>query len=116
MNIGDKIKNLRREKNWSQAQLGLKIGIHEKHVSRYERGVSLPSTEALQKMANLFGVSIDYLLTEETKNMASTGIKDKELLAFFEEADKLGEEDKKIVKGVLDAILFKNRIQKLSQK
>lgn len=116
MTIGEKIRTLRRERNYSQAQLGAKIGVHEKHISRYERELSQPSAETLRKIADLFGVSTDYLLSEESKNTASTGIKDRQLLEYFEEADKLGEEDKKVIKGVLESILFKNRVQSLTKK
>jgi transcriptional regulator with XRE-family HTH domain len=110
MKIGEKIKKLRQDKNLSQADLGQIIGVHEKHISRYERGISQLSVENLRKMAEVFGVSVDYLIGEISDS--NVGAEDKELQSYFEEVNQLGEEDKKIIKGVLDAILFKAKMQR----
>lgn len=114
MNIGEKIKKLRQEKNVSQAVLGEIVGIHEKHISRYERGLSRPSTEVLRKMADFFGVSIDFLVDEG--DFCSENPTDNELLDYFEEANRLDDEDKNIIKGVLDAIIFKAKMKRLKNK
>lgn len=114
MSIGEKIKKLRQEKDVSQAELGEIVGVHEKHISRYERGISQPSAEILRKMADFFGVSIDFLVSED--NITFDNPKDNELLDYFEEANRLEEEDKNIIKGVLDAIIFKAKMKRLKNK
>jgi transcriptional regulator with XRE-family HTH domain len=114
MTIGEKIKKLRQDKNLSQADLGKIIGVHEKHISRYEREISQPSADNLRKMAELFCVSMDYLVGENISDVNSR--KDVELLDYFEEANRLEEEDKKIIKGVLDAVIFKAKMQRLAHK
>lgn len=114
MNIGEKIKKLRQEKNVSQAALGEIVGVHEKHISRYERGISRPSTEVLRKMAEFFGVSIDFLVGEGGFSFENPN--DNELLDYFEEANRLEDEDKNIIKGVLDAIIFKAKMKRLKNK
>ncbi len=111
MNIGEKIKKLRQEKNVSQAALGKAVGVHEKHISRYERGISRPSMETLRKMAGFFGVSIDFLVSEDISAIDNPN-RDNELFDYFEEANRLGEEDKNIIKGVLDAIIFKAKMKR----
>ncbi|MCK5069558.1 MAG: helix-turn-helix transcriptional regulator [Desulfocapsa sp.] len=51
MTIADRIKQLRQERQWTQAELAEKIGIKQKQISAYERGVNSPSTDFLIKIA-----------------------------------------------------------------
>lgn len=114
MAIKDKIKQLRQEKNWSQAQLGMKMGIHQKQVSAYERGRNIPSTEVLMKIADIFDVSLDYMASEAQGKPAKVNIKDKELLRRLEDIDKLSDKDKGTILEVLDTFIMKNRFQSLA--
>lgn len=58
------ITNLRKEKNWSQADLANKIDISQVMVGKYERGDAIPSIEVAKKIADAFEVSLDYLVGE----------------------------------------------------
>lgn len=60
--IGDVIKELRKERNLSQAALGLKIGVSQKAIDYWERGVNEPKASYIIKLADFFGVSADFLL------------------------------------------------------
>ena len=111
MNISEKIKKLRQEKGWSQTQLAQKLNTQSQNISRYERGVFTPSTEALAKFAEVFGVSVDYLLSDESEDAGAYKIKDKQLQRYFEEIDNLSEEDKNLAKGILEAILVKSKVK-----
>ena len=113
MKFSDKLKRLRQEKNWSQEKLAEKIGVKRLIIGRYERGQTNPSAEMLQKLSDIFGVSIDYLLSDESKNLAAVGIKDKSLLEYFEEVDRMGEKEKEAVKFFLDAVVLKYRMKEM---
>lgn len=114
MNISEKIRKLRQDKGWSQTQLAKKLNIPSQNVSRYERGVFAPSTEAMAKFAEVFGVSVDYLLSEELEDAGAYKIKDKQLQRYFEEADKLDEEDKNTIKSLIDAVLVRSKVKNLT--
>lgn len=114
MAIKERIKQLRQEKSWSQAQLGKKMGIHQKQVSAYERGRNVPSTEVLMKIADIFDVSLDYLASEAQGKPAKVNIKDKELLRRLEEVDQLSERDKGTIIEILDTFIMKNKFQSLA--
>lgn len=60
--IGNKIAELRRENNLSQKNFGEKLGVSQDTVSLWEKGKSLPATEYVIDIAQLFQLSTDELL------------------------------------------------------
>ena len=67
MTIGEKISALRREKGMSQDELSEKLDVSRQSVSKWESGKALPDSDKVLSLAELFGVSTDFLLrdTEE---------------------------------------------------
>lgn len=61
--IGKTIAALRKSKGWTQAELAEKLNVSDKAVSKWENEAGLPEISQLPAMANLFGVTIDYLMT-----------------------------------------------------
>lgn len=57
-----RIRELRKERCETQVQVAEALGIAESHYQVYERGASLPNLENAWKLADHFGVSIDYLV------------------------------------------------------
>ena len=56
------MKTLRKERGLTQIALQMKIGIEQSLLSKYENGERTPPTETLIRLADFYGVSIDYLL------------------------------------------------------
>lgn len=67
--IGEQLKKLRKEKKWSQRKVAELIGISRGNYAHYETNSKVPREDNLQKLADLFDVSTDYLLgrTDEHK-------------------------------------------------
>ena len=65
---GKLIAELRREKGLTQEELGRKIGVSNKTVSRWENGNYMPDIEALRLLAKEFSVSMEELLDGETES------------------------------------------------
>ena len=61
--IGIFIAQLRKEKNWSQAELGAKLGVTNKTVSRWECGNYLPDIALLLPLCQALGITINELLS-----------------------------------------------------
>lgn len=59
------LSELRKKKGWTQLELAEKLNYSDKAVSKWERGESLPDVTNLKQIADLFSVTVDYLLTEE---------------------------------------------------
>ncbi len=66
--IGHFICKLRTEKKWTQEDLANKLFVDRTMVSKWERGVYIPSTEVLLNMQSLFNVSINEILYGERKD------------------------------------------------
>lgn len=67
MNIGSRIQRLRKENNMTQENLADYLQISRQSISKWEANLSYPETEKLIKLAKLFNVSVDYLLTGNTE-------------------------------------------------
>ena len=62
--VANNLTTLRKQKHWSQAELAEKIHYSDKSVSKWERGEALPNVKVLMQLAELFGVSLEHLTTE----------------------------------------------------
>lgn len=60
--IGENIKYLRKEKGISQKELAVQIGVSQKAIDYWERGVNEPKASYIVSLANFFNVSADFLL------------------------------------------------------
>ena len=65
MKIGKFIAALRKEKNMTQEQLGEKLGVTNKTISRWENGNYMPDVEMLSLLSKEFGVSINEIISGE---------------------------------------------------
>ena len=61
--IGKTIAELRKAKGWTQIELAEKLQVSDKAVSKWEQEGGIPSVEFFPALAEVFGVSIDYLMT-----------------------------------------------------
>lgn len=111
MTMGDKIRLLRAEMNWSQKEVAEKIGADQAQISQYERGDSIPSIGLLKRIANVFNVTTDYLLFEENNQKASSKIRSKELLELFDLIEDIDSNDKKTLIEMMKIVIIKNRMQ-----
>lgn len=65
MVVGDRVKKLRKEKKISLTELAEQAGVAKSYLSSLERNLqSNPSIQFLEKIATVFGVSIDYFIVD----------------------------------------------------
>ena len=111
MSLAKKIVQLRKERNLTQKELASIVGVHFSHMSRYERGISLPSIDVVKKLAQMFHVSADYLLFDEGQATVHAHIADQELLQQFERISRMSEREKTAVKTILEAVILKHHLE-----
>jgi len=112
--LTEKLKKLRKEKKLTQSKLDEKLGFSNRYTSKIESGVK-PSMKTLKKLAEFFQVPIEYLIseTEEANNLAAVPIRNKELLEAFLDADRMDDEDQKVILSIIHAISMKNKMKAL---
>ena len=116
MTLGDKIRELRKERRWSQAEVAARVDVHVTHVNRLEKNRYSPSLELLKKLAKLFEVTTDYLLYESMENADSLNLKDKTLNEKMKMIDSLDDEDRSVIIGVIDAFITKQQMHNVLNK
>jgi len=103
--LGDKLKELREEKKLTQADLAKLLNISPSTIGMWEQNRRSPDNEALKKLADIFEVSIDYLLGRNNFRTSNT-----------ESEIKLTEKDKKDIQKDLKNIMDDYREQKDGSK
>lgn len=107
MGFSDRLAVLRRERKISQQSLADSVGVHVTQLRRYEAGTSQPTAEVLRNLARELRVSADALLFDPDERGP-----DDELRLHFEAVSRFDDEEKKVVKAVLEGLLIKHDAQK----
>lgn len=68
--IGRNIVSLRKSAGMTQADLAAKLNYSDKAVSKWERGEAIPDIETLRALADLFGITVDELISDRKKKKA----------------------------------------------
>lgn len=94
--IGERIKQLRSQRDISQIGLANQIGVSKSVISSYENNVHYPPYDILLKMARLFGVSTDYLLgASGNRSISVEGLTDTQIESVTAIINELREINKK---------------------
>jgi|BioPla2DNA2_1021312.scaffolds.fasta_scaffold213594_1 transcriptional regulator with XRE-family HTH domain len=117
MTLGQRLKKLRESKNLARDKFANIIGLTYWAVSKYETDDRFPDQETLIKIADFFGVSIDYLLgrtdNSQTNQRKITGPKinsqvSQDDLELVNRIKGLSGKDRKILETILGHMEYKN--------
>ncbi len=115
MAMDEKLRLLRQEKSWTQADLADEVSVHQKQISSYERGVISSSTEVLIKLAEVLDVvTLDYLAFDAKGAPGKLNLHDREFLRRFKAVDGLPDTYRSLAKEMLDLLVLKHRFQVLA--
>ena len=92
--IGKFIAECRKNANLTQMQLSEKLGITDKAISKWERGISMPDTSIMLELCDILGISVNELLSGEKIQMENNDKKNEQLL--LEMAKELEKKNKTI--------------------
>ncbi len=120
MTVYERIESLRKERKISQGNLEKELGFSNGSISKWK--TSMPKPERLQKIADYFGVTVDYLMTgnesdgkeryytnDETASIAQEIFDNKELRLLFDAAKDAQPDDLQTVHQMLLALKRKER-------
>lgn len=102
MQLAARLIQLRKQKGLSQQALADAVGLHVTQIKRYEAGATQPSLEALKKIAITLGITTDFLLFDNTERNP-----DDELRLQFDVITRLDEEEKRIIRELIDGMILK---------
>ncbi|WP_338149561.1 helix-turn-helix domain-containing protein [Xenorhabdus bovienii] len=111
MSIANRLITLRKKKGLSQQAFADAIGIHVTQVKRYEGGVSLPSLEAIKKIAQTLRVTTDSLIFEDKELQP-----DSDLALQFQAISNMQPEQRQVIKEVLEGMIIKYEAERWSSK
>ena len=98
--IGKRLKELRQEKHLLQKELANKVNLSQQTISLYESGKRQPDYATLERLADFFEVTTDYLLGRTNQKY----FKQDETIAFHAKGE-LNDEDMKMVKDLIDRLV-----------
>ena len=115
--LGDRLRKLRERKGLNQKEFAAKMKIPNQNVSNYERGFRQPDYETLEKFADFYEVSVDYLLGREEKKYPSWGdeaefeawVNDPTVEKFYKEFKESPEERKKALLAVWEILKMQGK-------
>ena len=67
VDFSQRLKQLRKDKHLTQAQVAQLVGVTPSMISSYETDIRLPSYEVMVRLADVFAVTVDYLLCRQNK-------------------------------------------------
>ncbi len=95
VNMGQKMKRLRKENGFTQKQIAERIGLAVSAVSSYESGARYPSYEVLIKLARIYHVSADYLLgMTDVRKIDMSGLEEDEIVLVSQLVETLRKKKK----------------------
>jgi transcriptional regulator with XRE-family HTH domain len=109
MTLGRKIATLRKQRDWTQDQFAEKVGVHGRHISRWETDKIKPPIKKLGRIAEVLDISVEELIRGNGGEYAD--IQDEDLVNQLKQVEELDDEDKKMVVRLIDALVTKKKME-----
>jgi len=116
MDIAANIKRLREQQGWIQKQVAAELGIGYSNYNKMENGAREPSVEELQKLAKLYGITVDELLNPEditSKEVFIANEKTSEQMKLIQELD---DDDRQTIFRLIDKMLTNKKFKDFFHK
>lgn len=102
--IGQRIRDLRKQKKMSQSELAKIIGVTQTTITAWETGKAEPSSSAVANLADYFNVTTDYLLgrpeEKKEKDSNSVDLADMDALLTYQ-GKQIPDQDRELINDLL---------------
>ncbi len=112
MNLNERLKACREKKGYTQTFISEKLDVNKATLSSYESGRRKPDYETLTKLADIYEVSIDYLLgraMHQKLTVKETEEISKETNEWMTLINQLSEDNKELFKSTIQSFISKNK-------
>ena len=116
MHIGLNIKKIREQKGLLQKEIALAAGLHPANYNKTEKGERELSIDALNKIAQLFGMTIDQIINYEGNIPTEVTIENKNINEKLLLIEQLEDEDKNAIYRIIDGMLTKSKFKDFFNK
>ena len=107
--FGARLKELRKQKRWSQKELAAKVDIRFQQLNKYESGLNLPPAEMLIKLADALATTVDFLLTGNPAE--EMPLSNARLFRRFKAVEGFDSEDQEAIIRLIDGMIAKQQMQ-----
>ncbi len=108
MHFPKRLVAIRKEQGYTQQSLADAVSMHVNQIKKYEAGNAQPTLSALIKLAQVLHISLDDLVFE-----AGERGPDEDLRLQFEAVSHMSDDEKKIIKALLEGMIIKHQTQKM---
>jgi transcriptional regulator with XRE-family HTH domain len=105
--LGSRLKQLRKQKRWTQKELAGKVEVRFQQLNKYESGLNIPPAEMLVRLADVLGTSVDYLLTGNP--IEDSPLANSRLFQRFKLLEDMNPSDREAIITLIDAVIAKHR-------
>lgn len=112
--LGQRIKQLRKNKSWTQKELANRIGTSPAQLNKYEAGQNTPPLDKLILFAEILNTTVDFLITGDISESAP--ISNTRLVQRLQLIDRFDADEKETVIKLLDAMIAKHNMESTVKK
>ena len=114
--MGARLKELRLKHNYTGEDIGRKLQVSKSAISMWEKDLRSPSADLIEKFATIYGVSTDYIITNdnyyydaEVAELAEQIKNDPELRILLDAKRNLSKQDMKAIINITKSLLQRER-------
>jgi transcriptional regulator with XRE-family HTH domain len=107
--FGLRLKELRKQKGWTQKELANQIDIRFAQLNKYECGMHVPPIEKLIQLSDILGVTLDYLITGNRDQIQP--LHNVRLIERLQELESFDSDDQEAIIKLIDAMIVKRRVE-----
>ena len=107
--FGARMKALRKQHHMLQKELAAKLGIQLAQLNKYESGVHTPPLEKIVRIASIFGVTVDYLVTGHQPDPET--FRNPRLVERLKAMASFPANDQEALLLLIDAMIYKHRVE-----
>lgn len=111
-NFPERLRELRQQRQLTQVRVAELVGVGIRVYHRWENGAATPHFDALLRLADVLGVSLDTLTGRETTTAASK-IHNHELHRLYQQVDQLSDEDQQALIVLLDGLVKRSKVKRM---
>lgn len=101
MSLGDKIRDARKRKNYTQEELANMVGVKKNTITGYEKNVREPDVEMLKKLIQALDIPSSELLEIPAYDEVESLYSDHESIDALATENKISQSDREIIKGLI---------------